>query len=85
MVAAPRYWFCALACMVIVPSTSTAAVKVIVSFRTKPSSCSQGCRNEEKHATAPSLYASLCSRLMITGAASGRRADLGCMDALTQA
>jgi hypothetical protein len=42
MLAAPRCWFCALACKAMVPSKSTAAVKVIVTFRTRPSFCSQG-------------------------------------------
>jgi hypothetical protein len=44
MLAAPRCWFCALACKAMIPSKSTAAVKVIVTFRTRPSSCSQGYR-----------------------------------------
>jgi hypothetical protein len=34
MLAAPRCWFCALACKTMVPSKSAAAVKVIVTFRT---------------------------------------------------
>jgi hypothetical protein len=44
MLAAPRCWFCALACMAMVPSKSAAAVKVIVSFRVEPFSCLWGCQ-----------------------------------------